>query len=446
MNRPAINRPPMKRTLLALCAVVFVAAWAVLLVQWTTAPAPSSELRFTSPAGPERYVMNCNPPKVQIAQRDDQVWAGCETGGEYWLTRIDYIEGLGRMMYRLPGPLEMIMEDPGGDHIALVSGDHLYVQRRGTMTLEKLAETRLPVDIAWKDGRAWAIEGHRQLFAHSADEREAVLTLEPAPGRRLTPKAVDIVDGKWRVIAIDAPDGKGDARLVWTQDGATLHLIMPLPETVDPQGSLRWRRPLILTGAARRDVSYGPLVQWDGQAWQIHSPPGPVDAFWSAERYASKTGADWIAYATESTRAPGVGRVHDQWIHFGDEQGRVGFTPETVAAKMRPRYQPTLRPLGDGYVLSGGFGASFARLDAKLQRTDALGWVGRVSRLYNEGGWEASAIKSSVWRALVLPWVLLLFPLMLLATVRLRRRVFLVVWLLGVGIMGTTYWELVQLV
>lgn len=440
-----MNRPPINRTLLAVCALVFAAAWAVLLVQWTTTPAPSTELRFTSPTGPEEYV-TCNAPKVQIAQRDDQIWTACEMRDAYWLTQVDYTEGLGRMLYRLPGPLKMIMESPSGDHIALVSEDHLYVQRRGTMTLEKVAKTRLPDDIVWKGGQPWVIEGGRQLFAHSADQREAVLTLKAAPGRRLMTQAVDLVDGKWRVIAIDAPDGDGDARLVWTQDGTTLHLIMPLPEAADAEGNRQWRRPLILTGAARRDVTRGPLVQWDGQAWQIHSPPGPADALWFSERYASKTGVGWVAFTMDSTRLAGVGRVHDKWVHFGNEQGRVGFTPETVTAKMRPRYQPNLRPLGDGYVLSGGFGASFVRLDAKLQRTDALGWVGRVSRLYNEGGWEASAIKSSVWRSVVLPWVLLLFPFMVLAAVRLRRKVFLLVWLLGVGIMGTTYWELAQLI
>ncbi|MGK0358883.1 MAG: tRNA-splicing ligase RtcB [Bradymonadia bacterium] len=80
-------------------------------------------------------------------------------------------------------------------------------------------------------------------------------------------------------------------------------------------------------------------------------------------------------------------------------------------------------------------------------------WVGdqwrraaRVWRLYTEDGWEASAINHSIWRALVLPWVLLLFPVLALVAVRTRRKTGLIVWLLGVAIMGTTYWDLVRLI
>ena len=437
----------MPRTVLIVCTLVFVSAWGVLVARLATAVAPATDLQLLAPDGTAEAYFTCNARRVQIAQRSDRIWTTCEVGDAHWITEIDYARGEGRLRHQVPGPARLILEDPSASRIAFNAGDALIVLDIDKERLEQTSLAGMPRinDLAWKDGKAWAIAGSRQVIAIGAEGSKPVMTLQEPPGRDFSVVGADVVQGEWRLIMIDAPEAGGDARLVSTVDGSTLTPIMPLPAQPDSGGKARWRPPLVLTGATRFDVTYGPLVAWRDGAWQIEPTPTPVDSTWFADRYATADGTRWIARSQESTRLPSYGRVHDRWVYYGMGMGQVGFSADSVTRKVPDRYMTMLRPLADGYTLTVGLGQSFGHLNAELTRTDALSWPGRVGRLYTAQGWAQSGIRKSVFRAIALPWVLLLFPVMALAAARLRRRLFLVVWLIGAGVFATTYWDLVQI-
>lgn len=434
----------MNRALLTFCTLTFLSAVAVLGHRLVTAMPPSNSIQMMGPDGPVEY-FTCQGPAVQIKARGDRVWMPCDLDGD-WLAELDYASGKGRLLQRLPGRARMIHEDPTGGRLAIGLSDALLVYDIDTDTLTTIAEGSSIQDVGWMNGRPWAVGGYSHLRLYTPEGAQTLMRIEPPAGRDFDMLAVDRQADRWRVFVFSRPEGRdGPGQLLMTHDAQDYtQLAQVAPTQLD--GKPRIYAPKVLVGAAKHDFFFGMLVE-DAQGWPIHTPSQtPPDTHWRADRHHTPDGTRWISYSADSTQHLVVARVHDRWAYLGTMRGSVGWTPETIHDVMRRRHAPVLRPLGDGYVLTNGLNRDFARLNADLERMDGRGWVGRIVYLYSPAGWSASGIKRSAWRALVLPWVLLGFPLLCLLAVRTRRNGPLVVWLIGAAICAMPYWEMVRIV
>lgn len=433
----------MKRMIFPLAGLLFLGAWGVLVHRLVTGLPPSNTIQMTGPDGPEEY-FTCQGPKVQIQARGDRVWMGCDVGASYWLTELDYGAGTGRFVHRLPGFVRAIHEDPAGRRLAIATTDALHMYDLEAQSFETVRKANAIRDVGWMNGRPWAAGGYANVRLYTGKTDETLMRLVRPENRTFDVLAIDRHAGQWRVIVFSRPEtGDGPGEVLLTTDGATFETIATVPAFMR-DGEPQHLTPKVLIGAAKQNFAWGRLITWQN-GWQVLEPHQvPADVSWQADRQHTSDGTRWISYSDDSYRHAVMGRVHNRWAYFGQARGAAGWAPDQVRDVLRPGYAPMLRPLGEGYVLTNRLSRNFARLNANLERIDGRGWLGRIIYLYAPAGWETSGIERHAWRALVLPWVLLAFPVFALFAVRLRRKGFVWVWLVGAGLFAWPFWEMVQ--